>query len=127
MDGNDFHILKAINVINPRVIILEYQDILGPKQSLTIPYVADFSAEQTPTGPNYYGASLSAFVKLLSGRGYRYIGSQSLGFNAFFVKEAIAKNIFPEASLAAAFAHPKVIHGINNRFPFVKHLKWEEV
>jgi hypothetical protein len=42
VDGNDYWIWEAINVINPRVIVCEYNSAFGPVKKLYIPYKADF-------------------------------------------------------------------------------------
>ena len=42
MDGIDYWVWKAIESINPRVVVLEYNNALGPDLSVTIPYKADF-------------------------------------------------------------------------------------
>ena len=44
LDGTDYWIWNAIKVINPRVIVVEYQDIIGPDRSVTVPYSDDFNA-----------------------------------------------------------------------------------
>ena len=39
--GVDYWIWEAISVVNPRVVIVDYQDIIGPKKALTVPYEED--------------------------------------------------------------------------------------
>jgi hypothetical protein len=36
IDGNVYWVWRAIDVINPRIVVIEYQDVLGPERSLTI-------------------------------------------------------------------------------------------
>jgi len=38
IDGNDYWILKAIDGLRPRLLVLETQDIIPSNMSLTIPY-----------------------------------------------------------------------------------------
>lgn len=86
MDGVDYWIWDALTIIDPRVVVVEYQDIVGPDKSLTVPYSDDFNAYQYSTTrgmPNYCGASLSAFVKLAQKKGYRLVGCNRYGYNAF--------------------------------------------
>ena len=88
MDGVDYWIWDAMTEIRPRVVVLEYQDILGPDRAVTVPYADDFNAWVHPTTrdmPNFCGASLSAFVKLGRRKGYRLVGCNRYGYNAFFV------------------------------------------
>jgi hypothetical protein len=48
--------------------------------------------------PPRCGASLPAFVKLGRSKGYRLVGVQSLGFNAFFVRNDVGEDLLPEVS-----------------------------
>jgi hypothetical protein len=127
MDGIDYWIWKAIDCISPRVIILEYQDIWGPDKAVTVPYKQDFIAEFGKFGPDYCGASLAAFVKLGREKGYRLVGCNYLGFNAFFIRAEIGENILPEIPITQCFTHPKVKHGIKHRLPNVLNCPWVEV
>jgi len=127
LDGNDYWIWKALTVIEPRVVILEYQDILGPDRSVTIPYDPKFQAEFGPHGPDYCGASLAAFVKLGKEKGYRLVGCQRYGYNAFFMKNGVGEKYFPEIDHRLCFRHPKVKFGMEHRYPNSKDRPWESV
>jgi hypothetical protein len=129
MDGVDYWIWEALTVVTPRIVVLEYQDILGPERAWTVPYSDTFTASAHPmTGfmPDFAGASLSAFVKLGRAKGYRLVGVNRLGFNAFFVREELAE-VFPEVPVAACFSHPKNLAGMRDRAPGVLDLPWVEV
>jgi hypothetical protein len=130
LDGVDYWVWEAITVCRPRVVVLEYQDILGPARSLTVPYADDFDAWRYSTTngmPNFCGASLSAFVKLARKKGYRLVGCNRYGFNAFFVRNPLAEQQLPEAEVESCFKHPKVLEGMRDRFPLVKDMPWVEV
>jgi hypothetical protein len=127
LDGVDYWIWEAIDCVTPRVVVVEYQDIWGPEATVTVPYRDDFRAEFGPYGPEYCGASLSAFVKLGRQKGYRLIGCERYGFNAFFVRRGIAEDLLPEITPAECFRHPKVEHGMRHRLPNVLDREWEEV
>ena len=129
MDGVDYWIWEALTVVEPRIVVLEYQDILGPDRAWTVPYSDTFTASAHPmTGymPDFAGASLAAFVKLGRAKGYRLVGVNRLGFNAFFVREDLA-DVFPEVPVERCFSHPKNLAGIRDRAPGVLHLPWVEV
>ncbi len=49
----------------------------------------------------YGGASLAAFNKLAKSKGYRLIGSNSMGFNVFFMRDDVGVDLFPEVSPAS--------------------------
>lgn len=127
MDGVDYWIWKAIDVIEPRVVVLEYQDIWGPEKAMTIPYKEDFVAEFGEFGPDYCGASLAAFVKLGKEKGYRLVGINNYGFNAYFLKNGIGEKEFPKVNVSDCFDHPKVLHGMKVRLPNVSRQEWIEV
>ena len=130
LDGVDYWIWESIACVSPRVVVVEYQDILGPKRSWTVPYSDDFSAWQHPvTGgsPNFAGASLAAFVKLARRKGYRLVAVNRLGYNAFFVRQGLREDLLPEIQVTECFSHPKVIEGMRGRFPTVEDFPWVEV
>ena len=130
MDGVDYWIWEAIDSISPRVVVVEYQDILGPDRALTVPYSDSFNAREYPMTlgmPNFCGASLPAFVKLARSRGYRLVGCNRYGYNAFFIKNPLGETEIPEIDINECFRHPKVLWGMKERFPTVKDFPWIEV
>ena len=130
MDGVDYWIWSAINCIEPRVVVVEYQDIIGPDKALTVPYSDAFNAYEHPTThgmPNFCGASLPAFVKLARTRGYRLVGCNRYGYNAFFIKNPLGEKEIPGIDIRDCFKHPKVLWGMKERFPTVKDFPWVEV
>lgn len=130
MDGVDYWIWEALTAVRPRVVVVEYQDILGPKRSLTVPYADDFRASDHPTTrgmPNFCGASLPAFAKLAARRGYRLVGCNRYGFNAFFVRNPLGEKELPEIEISQCFHHPKVRWGMEERFATVKDFPWVDV
>lgn len=130
LDGVDYWILEALNVVRPRVVVVEYQDILGPDRSVTVPYSPSFSAFDHPMTsdfrPNYAGASLRAFVSLARSRGYRLVGTNRNEFNAFFVLDELAEGTLPELSVEDAFS-PQFARDRAERFESVRALEWVEV
>jgi hypothetical protein len=130
MDGMDYWVWEALTVIQPRVVILEYSDILGPDRSITVPYDPNFYAYKHPTTngmPNYCGASLRAFTKLATKKGYRLVGCNSLGYNAIFVRNGLGETALPCVEIETCFRHPKVKWGMKHRYPEVANLPWQEV
>lgn len=133
MDGVDYWILKTImetNQYKPRVICVEYQDIIGPERALTVPYDPNFNCRlyDYTEGPNYAGASLQAFIKLLK-EDYAFVGCEALGFNGFFVRrDLLAVSGLPEmVDVKPCFEIEKVKRGMEQRWPRVNHMNWQEV
>ena len=130
MDGVEYWIWKAVDCVSPRVVVAEYQDIIGPEKSLTVPYDPDFKGKDYEVNRrigNFSGASLPALVKLAREKGYRLAGCNRLGYNAFFIRTGIAEEQLPEVAIESCFRHPKVERGMKERFPKVKDMDWEEV
>lgn len=91
IDGIDYWIWKAIDVVKPRIVVCEYNALFGDKYCVTIPYNAYFSVIDAHYSCLYYGASLPALCKLANEKGYDFIGCDSEGVDAFFVRRDISK------------------------------------
>ncbi|MDP2834023.1 MAG: hypothetical protein Q8Q28_12185 [Pseudomonadota bacterium] len=74
MDGVDYWIWEAIEVIQPRVVVAETQCIWGAERSVSVPYRRDFHSPLIQGFGVYSGASLPAFVRLAKRKGYRLVG-----------------------------------------------------
>ena len=89
VDGNDYWIVAAIDVISPRILIIEYNSIFGAEAAVTVPYRPDFDRRKSHWSGLLYGASLAALHHLACGRGYKLVGCNSSGVNAFFVRSDV--------------------------------------
>jgi hypothetical protein len=127
IDGVDYWLWEAMNVINPRVVVLEFNHLLGPDKAVTVPYSDSFVAEFTRYGSDYAGASLAAFVKLGRKKGYRLIGTNAFATNAFFIREDVKHPWLEEVSATSCFDHPRAKFGIEVRYPPVATKPWVEV
>jgi hypothetical protein len=99
MDGVDFWIWKAIECVNPRVVVLEFNDCISADVSVAIPYDRGFTVSRAK--PGYLGASLAAWVKLGREKGYRLVGINRNAVNAFFVRNDLGLELVPEVSAAS--------------------------
>ena len=127
IDGIDYWLWKGINIINPRVIVLEINHLWGPEKSVSVPYKPDFKAEFTEYGSDYAGASIAAFVKLGKEKGYRLVGTNAFATNAFFIREDIKHDWLPEVSPNSCFDHPRAKFGMEVRLPKVKDKEWVNI
>jgi hypothetical protein len=87
IDGNDYWVWQAINVVTPAIVIVEYNSRFGKDKALTVPYNEKFVRSQAHYSMIYYGASLKALCQLAQEKGYVFVGSNSAGNNAFFVRK----------------------------------------
>ena len=103
IDGNDYWVWDAIDVINPRVVVAEYNACFGASRSLTVDYDPAFSRfDHHPTGW-YHGASLAALTNLADTKGYSLVGCESQGCNAFFVRKDLIQGELQELTPEEAF------------------------
>ena len=87
IDGNDYWVWKAINLISPAIVIIEYNFRFGKDKAVTIPYDENFMRSKAHHSNIYYGASLKALCLLAEQKGYVFVGCNSAGNNAFFVRK----------------------------------------
>ncbi len=93
IDGNDYWVWKAINVIDPQIVVCEYNSLFGPDVKVTIPYYKNFDRFKAHYSGQYFGASIAALTGLADEKGYCLAGSNVTGSNLFFVKNKYAQNI----------------------------------
>ncbi len=104
VDGNDYWLWRALTVVNPRLVVAEYNDRLGAELAVTIAYDPGFDAARSPHEV-YQGASLAALARLAAARGYRLIGCDGAGVNAFFLRDDVAAAALPAVGVAEAFRY----------------------
>ncbi len=83
LDGNDYHIWQAIEVIKPRIVLVEVQIEKGNM---------DFIPEYTNSFELYEddipkGASPLSMTKLANTKGYELVAANKGGYNLFFVRK----------------------------------------
>lgn len=93
IDGNDYWVWGAIDVVQPRIVICEYNNVFGNTKAVTIPYAPDFVRTKAHYSNLYYGASLIALCYLAEKKGYDFVGSNSAGSNAFFVRKDLSNKL----------------------------------
>ncbi len=93
IDGNDYWVWERIEVVSPRIVVCEYNNLFGSKEAVTIPYSEDFVRTKAHYSRLYLGASLNALCTLAERKGYKFVGCDSFGTNAFFVRNDVAGNL----------------------------------
>jgi hypothetical protein len=107
IDGNDYWIWQALDVVQPVIVVCEYNAVFGDIYSLTVPYKPDFQRTQAHYSNLYFGASIRALIKLGQEKGYEFVGTSSTGCNAFFVRNDLAPIILD--SLECISAYPSFV------------------
>lgn len=86
IDGNDYWVWDAIDAVDPKLVIMEYNSVFGPDHAITVPYDPGFHRSRAHHSDLYFGASLKALCLLAENKGYAFIGCNSAGNNAYFLR-----------------------------------------
>ncbi len=105
IDGNDYWVWKAIDTVNPRIVICEYNGIFSCEHFVTVPYDEKFIRAKKHYSNLYCGASLSALCFLAEEKGYVFVGCNSNGNNAFFVRKDVCP--LPAVNYKKGFVVPQ--------------------
>jgi hypothetical protein len=103
VDGNDYWLWEAIDCVSPRIVVVEVHteyrlhDILAP-------YRPDFRWQELQDGEPI-GASPAAMTRLAEQRGYRLVGGNRFGFNAFYLRNDLAGDLVPAVGVSALLEH----------------------
>ena len=125
LDGVDYWVWQALVAVRPRVVVLEFQDIWGPDLSVTVPY--DPAFRRPDKSYNYCGASLAAMTSLSARKGYRLVGTNSLGQNAFFVREDLCPPGLVAVSPADCFRNREAAAKRTARLALARQHTWVDV
>ena len=107
IDGNDYWIWDSINCVDPEIVIIEYNSRLGFEKAITIPYREDFERKKAHYSNIYYGASLKALINLGKKKNYIFIGCNSAGNNAYFIKSNLENSKIKEIKIKDGFVRSK--------------------
>jgi len=86
IDGNDYWVWEAITEIHPVIVIMEYNSLYGAERRITTPYEEDFDRYRYHYSGLFFGASLAALIEQGSRKGYAFVGCNSAGNNAYFIR-----------------------------------------
>lgn len=124
IDGMDYWIWEAIECVKPRVFVVEANGKFGMR-SITVPYDANW-VYNSQSHPHYHGASLPAFTKLANKKGYRLVGTNRFGFNAFYIRNDIAQDVLPAVTIESCRTHP-TRENDDKIFERIKNLPYLEI
>jgi hypothetical protein len=92
IDGNDYHVMAAIEALDARVIVVEYNAKFPPPHRFAMRYDESYRWDLTDN----FGVSLAAWDELLRAKGYSLVGCNISGSNAFFVRTDLVDGKFCE-------------------------------
>jgi hypothetical protein len=115
IDGVDYWVWEAIHCVNPHILIIEYNSVFGDRLALSVPYKPDFIRGHAHHSNLYYGLSIKAAEFLAGKRGYSFVGTNSAGSNAFFVRNdrvnEILKRVARVKARPARFRESRAVDG----------------
>jgi hypothetical protein len=128
LDGNDYWVWREIEVISPRIVVIEYNFRFGADKAVTIPYDADFVRRKAHYSMIYFGASLKALVNLGKKKGYSFVGCNQHGLNAFFVHTDILGDV-PELTAEEGYVAGKFREARNQdgHLSFINHAEEQSI
>lgn len=102
IDGNDIYIWEKISVINPRVVIIEYNG----KFPSDLEWQQAYNSLHIWNGSDWHGASLKTLENFGRKKGYKLVGTNISGCNAFFVRNDLVKDLFFTPATAEMLYNP---------------------
>jgi hypothetical protein len=130
IDGNDYWVWEAVEAVNPRVVIVEYNSTLGWERPIVVEYDPDFARFEKHESGFYHGASLAALEKLGNRKGYCLVGCELAGVNAFFVRRDATRGRLAEVPVDEAYVpmYGRIPFGsATEQFGRISHLPFVEV
>lgn len=103
IDGNDYHIFNIINIVNPRVIVIEYNSKFPPPVEWIMPYDPNYVWKDAS---DKQSASLESITKLANKKNYQLVATDFAGVNAFFVRKDLCEDKFPTDDSAKNLYNP---------------------
>ncbi len=95
IDGNDYWVWDALEAVRPTIVVAEYNSLFGRERAVTIPYRPDFDRVRGHFSGLFWGCSLKALGSIASRKGYVFVGCNSNGNNAYFVKKQRLGSVVP--------------------------------
>lgn len=106
LDGNDYWIWREIDLA-PTIVVVEYNSVFGVERAISVPYSVDFQRAKAHFSHLYWGSSLKALHALAQGKGYAFIGCNSAGNNAYFVRREAMNDRVAEVPLERGFVQSR--------------------
>lgn len=86
IDGNDYWVWRALRAASPAIVVIEVNSVFGPSNPWTVPYDPAFDRTRYHPSNLAYGSSVTSLCDLADEKGYAFVGCNSAGNNAYFVR-----------------------------------------
>jgi hypothetical protein len=106
IDQNTYHVWDGLRQFRPRVVVVEYNAAIPPDVDWKVRY----DPNRTWDGDQNFGASLLAFETLAAHLGYKLVGCDFTGINAFFVRSDLVADHFVAPLTAENHYEPPRYH-----------------
>ena len=116
IDGNDIYLFDALD-IRPKVICIEY----NAKFPANISKAQIYDPNRNWQVTDYMGSSLKAIREVASKKGYRLVGTNLTGSNAFFVRDELCGFLFSADSSSENLYNPPRYYLIFDHYTNIGH------
>ncbi len=121
LDGIDYWVWENIECIQPAIVICEYNPVMGDRLPISVPYDPAFQRFKADSSGLYFGCSIAALRNLAERKGYAFVGTNSNGINAFFVRNELADAALRHIRCVRAFpSRHRESHDRDGRLTFVR-------
>lgn len=132
VDGVDYWLWERLDVVSPRIVVIEYNASMGDERAITVPYEPAFVRWNKHDSGLYHGVSLLALERLGARKGYRLVGCDTMGVNAFFLRDDLDAPSVPTLTTKQAFQHhrsriERLELTTEQQFAQVAHLPYVEI
>jgi glycosyltransferase involved in cell wall biosynthesis len=107
LDYNTYWVWRAIEGYRPRVVVIEYNALIPPNQRKV---VKNDPSAVWDGKDDYFGASLAAIDNLGRQKGYTLVACDSMGVNAFLVRNDLAGRNFRVGNVEELYRPLKNVH-----------------
>ena len=106
IDGNDYAVWQALNIVQPKIVLIENKVEYG-KHDIVIPADTSFS-------PDEWGASPLSMTKLAEQKGYTLVAANSKGFNTFYLRNDLVNTVIPPLKIEILLDQPSIKNDFYN-------------
>lgn len=107
LDGIDYYVWESIQVVDPIIVIVEYNSIFGKDRSISSIYDPYFIRGNAHYSNLLFGTSIKSLYELAQKKGYSFIGCNSSGNNAYFVRDDKLNEVVKSVSLENGYVESK--------------------